>query len=120
MLLYSNFFLPFMIKISFIGILIGKLKSPQNLLLLTKKSKISEKKIKKIIRLSFIVKKIIRQIIYCLFWQKIKNLILRTKGVTCVEHKKAEKTSEGQGLRLTVVFQIILDTAKDMGKKVIS
>ena len=39
--------------------------------------------------------------------------------MTCVEHKKAEKTSEGQGLRLTVVFQIILDTAKDMGKKVI-
>lgn len=31
--------------------------------------------------------------------------------------KKLKKTSEGQGLRLTVVFQIILDTAKDMGKK---
>lgn len=38
----------------------------------------------------------------------------RTEGVTCIEHKKAENPFDPQGLRLTVVFRILLDQAKNI------
>lgn len=36
----------------------------------------------------------------------------KTEGVTCIEHKKAETNNDLQGIRLTVVFRILLDEAK--------
>lgn len=34
--------------------------------------------------------------------------------MTCIEHKKAENPFDPQGLRLTVVFRILLDQAKNI------